>query len=279
MDTENESNISSGENVTPERLPLNILLAEDSVVNQKVALSMLRKLGCFPDVAADGREALDALRQKRYDLVFMDCQMPEIDGYEVTRRIRMDHTLLCSPDIPVVAMTANVMKGDREKCFEAGMNDFMAKPLKKSDFQSILERYFPDLFVLESTVDDGASGLLIDDVFLIDDVLFRLQNDREIILIIIDQFVVEVVLQIAELQAAAARHDIENVRILSHTIKGSAATVGAQEMSRHAAQIELGAKAGDLNGIDEILRDLTTGYLRFKERVTATGWCEVDGLD
>ncbi|NHQ59967.1 response regulator [Chlorobium sp. BLA1] len=271
------SNVSSGGAVTPEQLPLHVLLAEDSVVNQKVALSMLGKLGCFPDVAANGREAIDAMRQKRYDLVFMDCQMPEIDGYEVTRRIRTDHTLLCSPDIPVVAMTANAMKGDRERCYEAGMDDFMAKPLKKSDFQTILERYFPGLFVRESSKEAGADALSIDDVFLIDDVLFRLQNDREIILIIIGQFLIEAALQITELQTAASEHDTERIRILSHTIKGAAATVGGQELSRSAAIIEQGARSGDLTGIDERLRDLNASYLRFKKRVEASGWCEDDG--
>ncbi|WP_198002374.1 response regulator [Chlorobium ferrooxidans] len=277
VEPEYESNVSSGGAVTPEKLPLHVLLAEDSVVNQKVALSMLGKLGCFPDVAANGREAIDAMRQKRYDLVFMDCQMPEIDGYEVTRRIRKDHSLLCSPDIPVVAMTANAMKGDREKCIDAGMDDFMAKPLKKSDFQAIFERYFPGLFVRESSKEAGAGALTTDDVFLIDDVLFRLQNDREIILIIIGQFLLEAALQITELQAAAAEHDTERVRILSHTIKGAAATVGGQELSRCAAIIEQGAKSGDLTGIDEHLRDLNASYLRFKERVEASGWCEEGG--
>ncbi|WP_076791503.1 response regulator [Chlorobium sp. KB01] len=277
VEPEYESKVSSGGAVTPEQLPLHVLLAEDSVVNQKVALSMLGKLGCFPDVAANGREAIDAMRQKRYDLVFMDCQMPEIDGYEVTRRIRKDHTLLSSPDIPVVAMTANAMKGDREKCVEAGMDDFMAKPLKKSDFQAILECYFPGLFVRESPKEDGADALSTDDVFLIDDVLFRLQNDREIILIIIGQFLLEAALQITELQAAAAEHDTERVRILSHTIKCAAATVGGQELSRSAAIIEQGARSGDLTGIDELLRDLNASYLRFKERVEASGWCEAGG--
>jgi len=277
VEPEYESNISSGGDLTPEHLPLNVLLAEDSLVNQKVALSMLRKLGCFPDVAANGREALDALRQKRYDLVLMDCQMPEIDGYEVTRIIRKDHTLKCSPDIPVVAMTANAMKGDRERCFDAGMDDFMAKPLKKSDFEEIFKRFFPALFVSESSKADDASALSTDDVFLIDDVLFRLQNDREIILIIIEQFVLEAPLQIEELQTAAAQHDTGSVRILSHTIKGAAATVGAQELSRCAAKIELGAKYGELEGIDLLLGDLNASFLRFKERILATGWFEEEG--
>jgi two-component system, sensor histidine kinase and response regulator len=271
--------------VTPVWLPLNILLVEDSLVNQKVALSILRKLGCLPDVAANGREALEAMRMKAYDLVFLDCQMPEMDGYEVARRIRKDSTLQSSPAVPVIAMTANAMKGDREKCLDAGMDDYIAKPLKKSDFQTVLERYFSGSFTLEYTEEDEQSQLSSDDsipdddVFLVDEVLYRLQNDRQIIRIIIDQFIVDVASQIEALHAAAENHDTATLRLLSHTIKGAAATVGGQELSRHAAEIEQAVKSGDMIKFEELLGDLTAKFLCFKERVAFTGWYDNDGGD
>jgi CheY-like chemotaxis protein len=118
-----------------------VLLAEDNPVNQKVALIMLQKLGISVDVAATGVEALDALIGVSYDLVLMDCQMPEMDGYEATRRIRERER--GKRRIPVVAMTANAMVGDREKCLEAGMDDHLPKPVRKEALLLALARWLP----------------------------------------------------------------------------------------------------------------------------------------
>jgi signal transduction histidine kinase/CheY-like chemotaxis protein len=116
-----------------------ILLVEDNPINQKIALLMLEKIGCNVDVAANGIEALKALQLFSYDLIFMDCQMPEMDGYEATFRIRK----LAKPisDIPIIALTANAFKEDQNKCIEAGMNDFVTKPVESSTLESKLSRY------------------------------------------------------------------------------------------------------------------------------------------
>jgi len=104
-----------------------ILLVEDNLVNQKVALALLEKMGYQVDVTANGQEALEALDETDYDLILMDCQMPVKDGYETTRAIRKLEGSLA--EIPIIAMTANAMAGDDEKCYEAGMNDYMTKPI------------------------------------------------------------------------------------------------------------------------------------------------------
>ena len=120
---------------------MRVLLAEDNLVNQKVALTMLARLGIEADVATTGLEALDALVGVAYDLVLMDCQMPEMDGFEATRRIRArerGHRRL-----PVVAMTANAMVGDRERCLEAGMDDHIPKPVRVPDLHRALARWLP----------------------------------------------------------------------------------------------------------------------------------------
>jgi signal transduction histidine kinase/CheY-like chemotaxis protein len=124
------------------RFPVNkprVLLVEDNPINQKIALLMLEKIGCNVDVAANGIEALKALQLFSYDLIFMDCQMPEMDGYEATRRIRK----LPQPisDIPIIALTANAFKEDQAKCIEAGMNDFVTKPVESSTLEGKLKRY------------------------------------------------------------------------------------------------------------------------------------------
>jgi CheY-like chemotaxis protein len=120
-----------------------ILVVEDNIVNQKVALLHLQRLGYKADVAADGRAAIAAVRQQPYDLVFMDCQMPEIDGYEATRQIRARETSDGSSRLPIVAMTAGALAGDREACLAAGMDDYIAKPVRQDELRQILLHHLP----------------------------------------------------------------------------------------------------------------------------------------
>jgi CheY-like chemotaxis protein len=122
---------------------IRILVAEDNVVNQKVALRILEKLGYRADAVADGKEALAALETLPYDLVLMDVQMPEMDGFEATGVIRDPRSKVRRHDIPVIAMTAHAMRGDREKCLEAGMDDYISKPVTALALNEILEKHLP----------------------------------------------------------------------------------------------------------------------------------------
>jgi CheY-like chemotaxis protein len=115
------------------------LLVEDNAVNLKVATRMLERLGCRVDKAGNGKEAVEMVGSLPYDLVFMDCHMPEMDGYEATREIRRRET--DGRRHIIVAMTANALKGDREKCLEAGMDDYISKPIQKDDLTAALARY------------------------------------------------------------------------------------------------------------------------------------------
>jgi CheY-like chemotaxis protein len=119
---------------------LRILIAEDNPVNQQVARAQLAHLGFKVEMAGDGLEVLEALKRQSYDLIFMDCQMPAMDGYETTRRIRADEERTGAPHVQIVAMTANAMKGDREHCLEAGMDDYISKPVKRGEIARIIER-------------------------------------------------------------------------------------------------------------------------------------------
>jgi CheY-like chemotaxis protein len=120
------------------RLPLSILLAEDNLVNQKVAVRILKRLGYTASVVNNGLEALQAVRHECYDVIFMDVQMPEMDGLEATRCIRLDESVVHKPYI--IAMTAAATQLDRDKCLEAGMDDFIAKPVRIEDLTLVLER-------------------------------------------------------------------------------------------------------------------------------------------
>ena len=122
------------------RIPLRILVAEDNVVNQKLALRLLERFGYRPDIVANGLEALDALQQRHYDLVLMDVQMPEMDGFEATRRVRANISRDKQPRI--IAMTANAMQGDREACLAAGMDDYISKPIGVKELHQSLEKCF-----------------------------------------------------------------------------------------------------------------------------------------
>lgn len=122
-----------------------VLVVDDNPVNQRVAVKMLEKLGCRVDVASNGVEALAAICQHQYPLVFMDCQMPELDGFETTRLIRSQEQP--GAHLPVIAMTANAMEGDRETCLTAGMDDFVSKPIAVSALRAILARWLPDIEV------------------------------------------------------------------------------------------------------------------------------------
>jgi PAS domain S-box-containing protein len=121
-----------------------ILLVEDNIVNQKLALRLLEKMGCRADAVANGKEAIKALETVPYDMVFMDVQMPEMDGYQATRVIRDPGSRVQNHRVPVIAMTANAMKGDRERCLEAGMDDYVPKPIRSEKLREMVERFLSD---------------------------------------------------------------------------------------------------------------------------------------
>ena len=140
-------------------VPLRILLAEDNLINRQVALEQLSQLGCVADVATNGREAVEACARTRYDVILMDCQMPELDGYEATREIRKTQRAGGLPAVTIIAMTAHAMAGDREKCLAAGMSDYLSKPVRSCELQSALQRCLPPGVTIAKTEADVKVGI------------------------------------------------------------------------------------------------------------------------
>jgi PAS domain S-box-containing protein len=258
------------------RSAASILVVEDSVVNQRVAVAMLQKEGYNPEIAANGLEALDAISKGNYDVIFMDCHMPEIDGFEATRLIRKGDAGENNQHIPIVAMTANAMIGDREKCIDAGMDDYIAKPVRKSDFIRILEKYLSIRNVPKQEVDpadsESASGFSCDDIFAEQEMLGRLQNDVEIAKAIIEHFLQEAPKHLDEMHLAFESGDFSRLHLLAHSMKGTAATVGGKELSRHALMLEKAVAAVDRDKAGDLIPGLLQHFVQLKKQMIITGW-------
>ncbi len=212
-----------------------ILVAEDNAVNQLVIETMLDKRGFAVDVAADGAEALASLAQATYAAVFMDCQMPNVDGYEATRRIRAQER--DGERLPVIAMTAHAMKGDRERCLAAGMDDYLSKPLRPEALDAVLARWLGAAGSLDAPEADpveAASDALLDEA--------RMRTFRDDYPDIVDQLV-DLFLQstpplLDELHAALDGDDVEELRRTAHKLKGSCQNVGATFMATLCRSLE-----------------------------------------
>jgi CheY-like chemotaxis protein len=206
-----------------------VLVAEDHPVNRLLAVRLLEKLGCRVDVAANGAEAVEMSAASDYAAVFMDCQMPELDGYEATARIRRREQST-GGRVPIVAMTANTMEGDRERCIDAGMDDYLAKPLRVDELESALTR------ALDGS--DGEDGLLDREHF---DAVVG-EDGREAGLVTI--FVDETRDRLGRLRAAIEADDSSEVTAIAHSVKGSSASFGATRMATLAGELEHGADHG-----------------------------------
>ena len=260
----------------PQPHEFRILVVEDSIVNQQVAVRMLRKAGYEPEVAANGLEAVSALRQGRFDLVFMDCQMPELDGFAATRLIRSGQAGEPNRTLPVVAMTANALVGDRKRCIDAGMDDYIAKPIRMKDFLWMIEKHIRPSTMSGSSQDAPAAASSEErgelPVFDEADLLRRLDRDEFIIRELVAQFMGDAPAQIARLSDAVADGDTEGLALLAHTMKGAAATIGASRLSRQAQALEQAVRSGGTGpaGVRLPLIEEQFGLLR--EELLRRGW-------
>ena len=249
---------------------LRILVAEDNIVNQRVAIRQLERLGYSADAAANGLEVLDALERIPYDVVLMDCQMPEMDGYEATKEIRKREGDLRRTTI--IAMTANALGGDRERCLEVGMDDYISKPVKQEMLSAALERWGSEGGGTPRPPEPSQqSSANVSDVSVIDSaVLAELRAlgstaDPGFFNHLIDLFIEETPRRLEAIREAAEASNARALGQEAHTLKGSSAHLGARRMSALCEILEEQGRAGSISGAPALVNVLREEFDRVRD--------------
>jgi len=257
-----------------EKSRIRILLAEDNVINQEVALGQLAQLGFTADVVGNGRAALAALTRQTYDLVLMDCQMPELDGYSATAQIReREKTFAASGGkparLPIIAMTANVMPHDREKCLAAGMDDYIGKPVDPDHLRAALDRALAENATLSNPpvapTETADASAAVD--------MRRLHqvsgNDPGQMRKLLRLYFTETPRQLDQLSAAIAEHRVTDVRNLVHKTSGSSLSLGFTVMAQPLLKLKEMAEQDQLEGAAALHQQLTASLERLKKQLAA----------
>jgi two-component system sensor histidine kinase/response regulator len=259
-----EMNIITGSSLLQERDParaLHILVAEDNMVNQKLAKRLLEKRGHRVVLAGNGREALAAIDANAFDLVLMDVQMPDMDGLQATEELRRREKL-SGAHCPVVAMTALAMKGDKERCLAAGMDDYLSKPIRPQELDAVLDAYAYTKSVSASSAMDAAESSIN-----VDELMERVDGDKELLAELAEIFRMEYPKQIRLAHEALAINDAAAVRRIGHSLKGALANLAATKASGLAASMEAMGKSGDLSLLDVKLIEMQSAMGNVVERL------------
>ncbi|WP_175517707.1 hybrid sensor histidine kinase/response regulator [Planctomicrobium piriforme] len=247
-------NVSSATQNFPRVQPMQVLLAEDSLANRKLAIGLLSRWGHEVSIATNGREAVEAMQSRTFDLVLMDVQMPEMDGLTATRQIRELEAAGSIRPCPIIALTAHAMKGDRERCLEAGMDNYITKPIRPFDLASVLAHYGEPLEAAEEPARPSevpvvkppmpttaaGNGVHLNWSTL----LHHVQDDEALAVDVAQAFLQETPRLLTDLGAALTAENASRAKLAAHTLKGSLRTLGAPSFER-AAGLEIAASASD----------------------------------
>jgi two-component system sensor histidine kinase/response regulator len=251
-------------NTAPAGIRGNILLVEDNLINQQVALGILQIQGYSVTVVNNGREALEAYAQDAFDLILMDCHMPEMDGFEATREIRGRERSSIGKHVPIIALTANAMAQDREECLNTGMDDHLSKPFSMQTMQDMLHRWIPQA---ASTKSEAAAELAVQGPAKAAEVLNRQVLDQLSTLLkperlarAINFYLVESPKLIQKLKQAAVANDAPEIVRSAHSLKSSSANLGASVLSRYCEDIEASARRADAEEACKIFAKIETEY-------------------
>jgi CheY-like chemotaxis protein len=222
--------------------PLRILLAEDSLVNQKLAVALLEREGHAVTVAQNGKEAIKAFVSQEFDLVLMDVQMPEMDGFEATAAIR-ERQRQTGINVPIVAMTAHALKGDRERCLEAGMDDYVSKPIRASQLLTAIEKVSA-----QGPGRGGAGRETLSEGQTVDwtEALKAVRGDQRLLKTLVEAALEDCRQQMPAIERAIADGDRTALRLAAHTLKGAIRYFGQSRAFEHALRLEQLARENDL---------------------------------
>lgn len=224
---------------------LRILVVEDNVLNRELAVRLLEKLRHKVSAAFNGKEAVDLLCRERFDLVFMDVEMPEMDGLQATATVRSPLSSVLDHKVPIIAMTAFAMKGDRERCLECGMNDYISKPINVGELYKVLERWSPEDNSAEVRT---LQPELLDGVINKSEALSRINGDEEFYNKMCEMFLRYLPEHMEGLGKAVAARDMAEASRQAHSLKSSSGSIGAKAMSESSAALEAVARGGDYDG-------------------------------
>jgi len=251
-----------------------ILVVEDNATNQLVIEGLLRSLGLTVDLAGNGQEAIAALQSmSNHDLVFMDCQMPVMDGYHATQTIRSEETPLKNHAIPIIAMTANAMAGDKQKCLDVGMDDYLSKPIDSQKVIDVLSRWLPSENINKGQSENvqheaiGVKEELSNDLIDFDyqDMANRLMDDVELMKSVAELFCEEIPTNIAEIKTSIKEGDAARATAILHQIKGASANVGGIALSAFAREMELAGKEGSIDKLASQISQLENQFNALKK--------------
>ncbi len=240
-----------------QKTDLQILLAEDSILNQKIALHIFQEMGYVPDVVANGLDVIKALVRQDYDIIFMDLLMPEMDGLEVTRTIVENWPAYKRPKI--IAMTAYDRQSGREKCLEAGMDGFITKPIKAKEIRSVLEQWGKKMDDSQPRAADTSSQSQIAPILNLD-TLAPLQMNKDFFSGLIDTFLEDSLKYVTNIQQAEQKGDVATLVYVAHSLKGASRSLGAENLGNICEQIEIKGKKNELTNIDTLLDQLEKSF-------------------
>ncbi len=277
-----------------EPIEARVLLVEDNPINAEVATAMLIRMGCHVELAANGREAVTRNSEQRFDIVLMDCQMPLMDGFEATRQLRRqesDRTLGLngspSPRLPIIALTANVMDGDRERCLAAGFDDYLPKPFRAHELQTLLRRWVKTINSSQAPTNRGASGPWAQRAYAMSATEIGMRNAVDIATL---QQLNEISASgsneplatratriflrkspeiINHMRVGFSNQNAAEIRISAHTLKSSSASLGAFELSRLAKELEALGRAETIQQTAPLIADIETEYEKVRIELDA----------
>jgi CheY-like chemotaxis protein len=252
------------------QIPLRILLVDDNAINQKVAVRIMQQFGYQPEVAGNGREALDKLDRQPFDFIFMDVMMPELDGLEATKLLRKRQMIggytNYQSRIVIVAMTAHAMQGDREKCIASGMDDYLAKPVRPKDVREMIERWGGTIVIeASSPAASPAEGAGSEPPVDMDSKRKLTDGNADGLRELVEMFLKQTHKQFGQIQAAILADKADDVRRVAHSCAGASATLGMTHLVPKLRDLEKLGASGSLPDADKLCQAALEEYVRVQD--------------